>query len=219
MSRGDTLPRARVTRSSSAFFLTKRIERTEQTLTQLTGLGLNRERGGARKRKRRETGINYGSKWTDPEEQAKLPTSLSFFFLPSFFLSRVFQRRSGWSLPGFYERSGKKRSRGKTRSPGRRYDSVSSYETERNKSRRFARTLRDYTYARRSCRSGVSALFFQPGLFCFTYRSKRVFNDREEDIREINPGCFPLFYYECTEAIFEASGVWKFSIAFRLLGE
>ena len=147
--------------------------------------------------------------WNKLRIQKSRPSCLLFLFFFSFFLSflpsRAFQRRSGWFLR-FYERSGKKRSRGKTRSLDRRYDSVSSYETERNKSRRFARTLRDYTYARRSCRSGVFALFFQPGLFCFAYRSRRVLNDRG-DIREINPGCCSLFYYECIGAIFEASGV------------
>lgn len=77
----------------------------------------------------RVTGINYGSKW-HTEEWAKVPifstfssgACLVFFFY----------------LRGIRKRSGKKSSRGKARSLDGRYDFVSSYETKRNKSWRFA---------------------------------------------------------------------------------
>ena len=105
----------------------------------------------------RVTGINYGSKW-HTEDWAKLPTFSTFsngaclFFFFFFFYLR-----------GIRKRSGKKHSRGKARSLDGRHDFVSGYETERNKSWRFALTLRDYSYALRSCRSGVFLLFSQFG--------------------------------------------------------
>lgn len=103
----------------------------------------------------RVTEINYGSKW-HTEEWAKLPTFSTFSNGACLFFFFFYLR-------GIRKRPRKKHSRGKARSLDGRYDFVSSYETERNKSWRFARTLRDYSYALRSCRSGVFLLFSQFG--------------------------------------------------------